>query len=51
MLTIKGMLGLGFGLLPVNCISPLIPTLFPSLIFPYSPAAPLRQTGSLFGWS
>ena len=51
MLTIKGILGLGFGLLPANCISPLIPTLFPSLIFPYSSAAPLRQAGSLFDWS
>ena len=41
MLTMKGMLGLGSGLLPVNCISPLIPTLYLSLTFPYSSVAPL----------
>ena len=47
MLTIKGMLGLGSGLLPVNCISPLIPTLYLSLTFPYSSVAPLAQVGLL----
>ena len=45
------MLGLGSGLLPVNGISPMIPTLFLSLIFLYSFAAPLPQVGSLLGWS
>ena len=49
MLTIKGMLGLGSGLLLANGISPLIPTLFLSLIFLYSSAVPLAQVGSLFG--
>ena len=51
MLIIKGMQGLGSGLLPVNGISRQIPTLFLSLIFPYSSAAPLPQIGSLLGWS
>ena len=51
MLTIKGMLGLGSGLLLANGISPLIPTLFLSLIFPYSSVAPFPQVGSLLGWS
>ena len=51
MLTIKGMLGLGSGLLLVNGVSPLIPTLFLSLIFPYSSAALLPQVGLLLGLS
>ena len=51
MLTIKGMLGLGSGLLPANGTSPLTPTLFLSLLFPYSSVAPLPQVGSLLGWS
>ena len=51
MLAIKGMQGLGSGLLPGNGISPLIPLLFLSLIFPYSSVAPLLQVGSLLGWS
>ena len=51
MLTIKGMLGLGSGLLLVNGVSPLIPTLFLRLRFPFSSAAPLPQVGSLLGWS
>ena len=50
MLTIKGIQGLGSGLLPVNGISPLIPTLFLSLIFPYSSAVLLPQVGSLLSW-
>ena len=37
------MQGLGSGLLPANGISPLIPTLFLSLLFLYSPAALLPQ--------
>ena len=51
MLTIKGMQGLGSGLLPANGISPLIPTLFLSLLFLYSSAAPLPWVSSLLGWS
>ena len=51
MLTIKGMLGLGSGLLPANGTSPLTPTLFLSLLFPYSSVAPLPQVGSLLSWS
>ena len=51
MLTIKGMQGLGSGLLPMNGISPLILTLFLSLIFPYSSAVLLPQVGSLLSWS
>ena len=51
MLAIKGMQGLGSGLLPVNSISPLIPTLFLSLSFVNSSAAPLPRVGSLLGWS
>ena len=51
MLTIKSMQGLECKLLPVNGISSLIPTLFLSLIFPYSSAALLPQVSSLFGWS
>ena len=47
MLMIKGMLGLGSGLSPVNCISPLIPTLYLSLTFPYSSVAPLAQVSLL----
>ena len=50
MLAIKSRQGLGSGLLPENGISPLIPTLFLSLLFLYS-AAPLPQVGSLLGWS
>ena len=43
---------LGLGLLPVNSISSLIPTLFLSLLFPYSSVAPMnQQCGSLLGWS
>ena len=45
------MQGLGSGLLPENSISPLIPTLFLSLIFLYSSAAPLPQVSSLLSWS
>ena len=45
------MQGLGSWLFPVNGIRPLILTLFLSLIFPYSSAAPLPQIGSLLGWS
>ena len=44
---IKGMQGLGSGLLNVNGISSLILTLFLSLIFPYSSAVLLPQVGSL----
>ena len=51
MLTIKGMLGLGSGLLPADGTSPLTPTLFLSLLFRYSSVAPLPQVGSLLGWS
>ena len=51
MLAIKSMQGLGSGLLPVSGISPLIPTLFLSLIFPCSSVAPLPQVSSLLGWS
>ena len=51
MLTIKGMQGLGSGLLPMNGISPLILALFLSLIFPYSSAVLLPQVGSLLSWS
>ena len=50
MLAIKSMQGLGSGLLPASGISLLIPTLFLSLIFPYSSVAPLLQVGSLLGW-
>ena len=45
------MQGLRSGLLPASGISPLIPTLFLSLIFPYSSAATLSQVGSLLRWS
>ena len=51
MLTIKGMQGLGSGLLPMNGISPLILTLFLSLIFPYSSAVLLPQVVLLLSWS
>ena len=51
MLTIKGMLGVGSGLLPANGISPLTPTLFLSLLFPYSSVALLPQVSSWLGWS
>ena len=51
MLTKKGMLGVGSGLLPANGISPLTPTLLLSLLFPYSSAALLLQVGLLLGWS
>ena len=51
MLTIKGKQGLGSGLLPMNGISPLILTLFLSLIFPYSSAVLLPQVGLLLSWS
>ena len=51
MLTIKSMQGSGSWLLPVNGISPLIPTLFLSLIFLYSSVAPLTPVGLLLGWS
>ena len=51
MLTRKGMLGLGSELLPVNGISPMIPSFFLSLIFLYSSAAQLPQVSSLLGWS
>ena len=51
MLAIKSMEGLRSGLLPASRISPLILTLFLSLILPYSSAAPLPQVGSLLGWS
>ena len=51
MLAIKIMEGLRSGLLPASRISPLILTLFLSLILPYSSAAPLPQIGSLLGWS
>ena len=51
MLAIKSMQGLGSGLLPANGISPLIPTLFLSLLFLYSSAPPLPRVGSLLGWS
>ena len=43
------MQGLGPGLLPVS--SPLSPALLLSLLFPYSPVAPLPEVGSLLGWS
>ena len=39
MLAIKGMQGLGPGLLPASGISHLVPTLFLSLVFPLSSAA------------
>ena len=45
------MQGLGSGLLPANGISPLILSIFLSLLFLYSSAAPLPQIGSLLGWS
>ena len=45
------MRGLGSGLLPENGISPLIPTSFLSLLFPYSSAAPLPRVCSLLSWS
>ena len=45
------MQGLGSGLLHANGISPLILTLFLSLIFLYSSAALLPQVGSLLGSS
>ena len=51
MLAIKSMQVLGSGLLPASGISPLIATLFLSLIFPYSSAALLPQVGLLLGWS
>ena len=51
MLAIKSMQGLGSGLLPANGFSPLIPTLFLSLVFLYSSAAPLPQVSSLLSWS
>ena len=51
MLTIKSMQGSGSWLLPANGISPLIPTLFLSLIFLYSSVAPLTPVGLLLGWS
>ena len=51
MLAIKGMHGLGHGLLPANGISLLIPTLFLSLLFLYSSVALLPQIGLLLGWS
>ena len=47
----KSMQGFRSGLLPENGISCLIPTLFLSLLFPYSSAAPLPQDSSLLGWS
>ena len=43
--------GLRSGLLPASVISPLIPTLFLSLIFLYSSVALLPQVGLLLGWS
>ena len=51
MLAIKSMQVLGSGILPVSGISPLIPTLFLSLIFLYSSVAPLTPVGLLLGWS
>ena len=51
MLAMKSMQGLGSGLLPANGNSPLIPTLFLSLLFLYSSATLLPQVGSLLGWS
>ena len=51
MLAMKSMQGLGSGLLHANGNSPLIPTLFLSLLFLYSSAALLPQVGSLLGWS
>ena len=45
MSTMKAMRGLGSGLLPVNGISPQTPTLFLSLLFPYSSVALLPQVG------
>ena len=50
MLAIKSRQGLGSEPLPVSGISSLIPTLFLSLIFPYSFVAPFPQVGSLLGW-
>ena len=51
MLAIKSMQGSGSWLFPANGISPLIPTLFLSLIFLYSSVAPLTPVGLLLGWS
>ena len=51
MFTVKAMQGMGSGLLPVDGISPLIPTLFPSLLSLYSSAALLSRVSSLLGWS
>ena len=51
MLAIKSRQGLRSEPLPASSISSLIPTLFLSLIFPYSSVAPVPQVGSLLGWS
>ena len=51
MLAIKSRQGLGSGLLLANGISPLIPTLFLSLLFLYSSVALLPQVGLLLGSS
>ena len=45
------MRGLGSGLLPANGISPLIPTLFLSLLSLYSSEATLPWVSSLLGWT
>ena len=51
MLAIKSLYGSGSWLLPANGISPLILTLFLSLTFLYSSAAPLPHVSFLLGWS
>ena len=45
------MQGLGSGLLPVNGNSPLIPTLFLSLLFLFTSAALFPHVDLLLGWS
>ena len=47
----KVLQGLGSGLLPVNGISPLIPTLFLSLLFLSSSVVLIPQVSSLLDWS
>ena len=51
MLAIKSLHGSGSWLLPANGIRPLILTLFLSLTFLYSSAAPLPHVSFLLGWS
>ena len=51
MFTIKATQGRGSGPLPVDGISPLISTLFLSLLSLYSSVALLPRVGSLLGWS